>query len=217
MKDGRFYSRERLPKILICDVGVGAGAWAAPPVPPKVAWTWVRKSLDTVPGERKEESGLGVAASEGLGEALGDLRKGQAHRPQPPMAFRSSESSSTPVPWQSLEPPVLPQGRPWGSSPPPHSLPDSAIPGPLVDVGGGGHALKLNRGKFSVVSVKRDGSVRSTQRTEHNWTSQGVEREGERHREKKGTDKRSKGKNQARHAGCRTAGMSSALRSKEHH
>lgn len=138
MKDGRFYSRERLPKILICDVGVGAGAWAAPPVPPKVAWTWVRKSLDTVPGERKEESGLGVAASKELGEGLGDLRKGAGTPcPQPPMAFRSSESSSTPVPWQSLEPPVLPQGRPWGSSSPPHSLTHSAIPGPLVDVGGG--------------------------------------------------------------------------------
>lgn len=185
MKDGRFYSRERLPKILICNVGVGAGAWAAPPVPPKVAWTWVRKSLDTVPGERKQESGLGVAASKELGEGLGDLRKGAGTPcPQPSMAFRSSESSFTPVPWQSLEPPVLPQGRPWGSSSPPHSLTHSAIPGPLVDVVGG-HALKLNRGKFSVVFVKCDRSVRRTQRTEHNGTSQGVERERERHRERR--------------------------------
>lgn len=127
----------KLPKILICDVGVEAGAWAAPPVPPKVVWTWVRKSLDTVPGERKEESGLGVAASKELGEGLGDLRKGAGTPcPQTPMAFRSRESSSKPVPWQRLERPVLPQGRPWGSSPPPHSLTHSAIPRSLVDVGG---------------------------------------------------------------------------------
>lgn len=63
-KDGRFYSGKKLPKILICDVGVGLGL--CEPVAPEVAWrgeslgfggAWLH--LNTVLGKRNNQSGQG--------------------------------------------------------------------------------------------------------------------------------------------------------------
>lgn len=120
VKGERFYSGEELPKILICDkgrVGMEAGASASVSARrhrPESGRAW--PLLDTVLGERKEKSGLGVVTS----KELGDIRKGQ-------------ELPRT-VPWQSLEPS---HASPPGKAPPPTAHPPPHSQGPLVDDGGG--------------------------------------------------------------------------------
>lgn len=62
--------------------------------------------------------------------------------------------------------PCPPPGQNLGQLTPTPLPPSLCHPRASSGCWGGGQALKLNRGKFSVVFVKWDGSVRSTQRTE---------------------------------------------------
>lgn len=132
VKDGKFYSQEKLPKILICAMGMGSEAGAAVPVP-------TAGSVDPGQGElvpirtqslessRKERSGPAVVT---VRKGWGTVRKGQVHSvpgPQGP----SDLGSPACQPPGTVPSPRPPPGQTLGPLTPPSQ-------GPLVDVGSGG-------------------------------------------------------------------------------
>lgn len=81
--------------------------------------------MDTVLGERKEKSGLGVVTS----KELGDMRKGQAHSVPGLQWPPGLGNSLCQFPGRALSPPVPPRSRPPPSRPPPNSSPPTSLPG----------------------------------------------------------------------------------------
>lgn len=79
VKDERFYSGEELPKILICEMGMGMEAGAAAPAPGQAAQTWGRKlgPTGTQSLEREKRSqGWDWSPVRSWGRAGGPLGRG---------------------------------------------------------------------------------------------------------------------------------------------